>query len=509
MVEEVLGTTIVIAYPWPVIVRNGNTPPIRHPLSVTSITKPREWLPITLVTALAVAARIAVIRQPMRFDEAISWAYYVGRSWTTIVTSYTYPNNHVFHSLLAKAAGAPADYAPWALRLPALLAGIAVILLLWEVGRRFTDDRTALLAAGLAAGSAELTLYSANARGYSLVVAAFLALLIIAHRLRVQQSAPLWVAFAVTGGLGIYTIPVMLYPLGVATTWLLLQSRSASGQRRTFVFSVLAASLAAVVVAALLYTPILTGSGAIALTGNRFVASTTWSQFGLELVPMTAGMVSAWMSPMPPFAGYLLIPLALAGALPRRGERRSSLAVAALMWCGALLMLTHRAPFVRVWLFLLPLFLLAVARGFWRCVEHIIRPAHWAERMLAIAVALLLTILMLSNRSVERNDETGRFAAGSDVAALIGRHLRPGDRVIAAPPANGPLLYYMTRAGLDSSSLTLTLDRTRRALLVLDVNRGQSIAWARANAVIDDVAFTSPQLLARFPEAEVWLLERR
>ena len=138
-----------------------------------------------------------------------TWAYYVGRSWGTIVTTYTYPNNHVFYSLLAKLTGSLFKYQPWALRIPALIAGIAVIPLIWRLGQRLTDERTALLACALVAGSVELTLYSTNARGYTLITAIFLAMLLIADDLIGKPSPRGFALLAVLGCVGLYTVPTM------------------------------------------------------------------------------------------------------------------------------------------------------------------------------------------------------------------------------------------------------------------------------------------------------------
>ena len=121
---------------------------------------------VWLITALAAIGRMADLRQPMRYDESVTWAYFVGRPWSTVVGSYQFPNNHVFFSVLAKLTSSLAPFQPWALRLPAFIAGVAIVPLTWAVGRRFASPAVGLLGAALAAGSTSLMLYSTNARGY-------------------------------------------------------------------------------------------------------------------------------------------------------------------------------------------------------------------------------------------------------------------------------------------------------------------------------------------------------
>src|SRR5204863_5259896 len=128
-----------------------------------------------------------------------------------------FPNNHVFYSLLAKTTSSLAAWQPWALRLPAAVAGIAIIPLTWAVGRRYADRETALLGAALAGASTPLILYSTNARGYSLVVVLFLCLLLYADRLRDTPTIRGYGVFAMLSALGLYTIPVMFYPIAVVS----------------------------------------------------------------------------------------------------------------------------------------------------------------------------------------------------------------------------------------------------------------------------------------------------
>ena len=144
--------------------------PARAPATSSDPIDRAELAALAVITALGVLCRLAALRQPMRYDEASAWADFIGRDWWTILSRYPTPNNHVFFSLIAKLTSALAPYGPWAIRLPALLPGIAIVPATWAVGRRLADRATALLGAALAAGSMPLVLYSANARGHSLVV---------------------------------------------------------------------------------------------------------------------------------------------------------------------------------------------------------------------------------------------------------------------------------------------------------------------------------------------------
>ncbi|MEP6618834.1 MAG: hypothetical protein ABJE47_05950 [bacterium] len=476
------------------------------------MTVPRERsIPtIFVITLLAAICRLAALGQPMRFDEAVSWAYYVGRPWATIVGTYQQPNNHVLYSLLAKLCAEGVNYAPWALRLPALVAGIAVVPLTWQVGRRFADDTSALFAAALSVGATQLVLYSTNARGYTIVVAVFLALLLIADDLRTHATVWRWVAFAVLAAAGLYAIPVMLYPLGVVCLWLLLASRlTAPAQRTPFQVSLVAAVVASALIAGILYLPIIQSAGLRALTGNKFVAPSSWAQFVDELPRMVGSTLASWTSPLPLWCIPVMAVLALLGIRRPTNSGRPSLALAVALWCGALLVATHRAPFVRIWLFLLPLFFIATARGALRVARRFTTREIPHVSLVAIGLGVASLAVAVFTHAAEQSDDTGAFRPAEQVTALLAPRLHRGDRVLAPIPAIGPLLYYFPRAGADTTLLTVSLDVSNRAFLVLDAHQGQTLAWAIANHIIDPAVFAEPTLLAKYPDGELWETSRR
>jgi hypothetical protein len=465
---------------------------------------------VWLITAVAAISRLANLWQPMRYDESITWAYFVGRSWHTVVSSYPFPNNHVLFSLLAKVTSSLAPFQPWALRLPAFLAGVAIVPLTWAVGRRFASPAVGLLGAALAAGSTSLILYATNARGYSIVVALFLALLLLADHLRASPSPRAFALHALIGALGLYAIPVMLYPLGIVATWLLLAALRARGaERRRLAVGTASASVAAGALAALLYLPIIRTAGVSALTGNQFVRPTAWPAFLSDLPRHAAETLLTWTSPLPWWSAALLLVLAVVGVWRTERSARPSLALATVLWCALLLAATHRVPFVRVWLFLLPLFHLAVARGLVRVARRTrvsqVVTSPTAATVLAAGVA---TLALLGN-AVRESDDTGTFPAAREVTARLAGELRPGDRVLAPIPTNGPLLYYFSARGLDTALLTTLPERTRRAFLVLDPSRGRTLNWAVSIGMIRPAEYSEPAMLLRRPDVELWRTERR
>src|SRR5687767_791507 len=127
--------------------------------------------------------RALYLGQPMRYDEAVTYMYFVRLDWADALSTYTYPNNHLFHTALAKAAASVFGPSPAVLRLPAFLAGVVLPLTTYVMVRLLYEGRAALIASALIATSGTLVMYSANARGYTIVALAFTLLVIQAIRL--------------------------------------------------------------------------------------------------------------------------------------------------------------------------------------------------------------------------------------------------------------------------------------------------------------------------------------
>jgi 4-amino-4-deoxy-L-arabinose transferase-like glycosyltransferase len=111
------------------------------------------------------------------------------------------------------------DLAPELIRLPALVAGVSSIALVYAIGIRTVGRGAALLAAALTTLSPFMILYSAEARGYgvmmALVLLSTLSLLLAVDRGRRGW----WVAYAVFACLAAYTHYTSIFVLGAQLLW--------------------------------------------------------------------------------------------------------------------------------------------------------------------------------------------------------------------------------------------------------------------------------------------------
>src|SRR5437588_10729707 len=105
------------------------------------------------IVAVGVLVRLAYLGEPMRYDEAFTFNEYASRSAYDGISEYTFPNNHLFHTLLVHCSIRAFGDAPWAVRLPALAAGLALIPATSGLARRLCDRPSATLAAALVPSS--------------------------------------------------------------------------------------------------------------------------------------------------------------------------------------------------------------------------------------------------------------------------------------------------------------------------------------------------------------------
>ena len=67
--------------------------------------------------------------------------------------------------------------------------------------------------------------YSNNARGYTLVALFTLLTLILGDIVRKEKNLFAWGLISLFSALGLYTVPVMLFPFGVLFVWLFLENQ--------------------------------------------------------------------------------------------------------------------------------------------------------------------------------------------------------------------------------------------------------------------------------------------
>ncbi|HEY8122866.1 MAG TPA: glycosyltransferase family 39 protein [Myxococcota bacterium] len=163
---------------------------------------PRAGLALFALLAVATLVRAIGLNGDLWHDEIFTLVDFVRSPALRIVTEYTDDNQHLLYSLLAHASIAAFGESAWALRLPALVFGVASVWATWRLGRLLFDARAALCGAALVAVAYHAVWFSQNARGYTgLLLATTLGTeLFLRGCARPRASA--WLAYAATIAFG-------------------------------------------------------------------------------------------------------------------------------------------------------------------------------------------------------------------------------------------------------------------------------------------------------------------
>lgn len=505
---------------WPRLRSDARELPAKAVISLRRV-QPPEWLGIALITALAIAVRWAPLFQPIRYDEAATWIDYASQPLAKSLSDYRFPNNHLFHTLLVHISAALFGSEPWALRLPAFIAGIVLVPLTWAAGRALYSASAGLIAASLVATSASLTLYSTNARGYTILCCLTMLAVLIAARLPRHENSARWAALAIVGALGMWTIPVMLYPLSGIALWLWAEARAGDTVigPRAVAARLQWTTVAMLSLTAILYLPVVARSGIALLVGNRFVRPQSRSSFFAGLPEFYRAVWSDWMRGWPVWLAALVAVGIIAATVLRgsRARRSVSLAGASIVAATLLLLLNGRIPYVRVWLYLLPLVLIGAAgglAGIWRRVERrSLSPRRWvATRASLIIIVVVATAAgalgTVRSRVVWTADDTGTFPAARQAASWLLATAQPGDRVIATAPSDLPLEYYLSPSARGRALFRATPDSAQRIWVVVNEAEGQDVNVLLRRAEIMTSDFSLPHAAWRGDRARIFVIDR-
>ena len=256
-------------------------------------------------------------------------------------------------------------------------------------------------------------------------------------------------------------------------------------------------ALALALVVTLTYLPVILVSGADKLVSNRFVVPLDGASLLNELPATLLRTWGFWNRDIGlPITAILLISFGFA-AWTEIWRGRVPLGMLASGVCLGLVLVQRVAPFERVWLFLLPLYLALASAGL---IELGRRLGRWANLVtwLACLMAFQLAIVELVSGSVLRSAETGTFADAEAVAQSLRGRLGSGDAVVTTVPASLPeLQYYFPRVGLGIDTLVRPPGEVEHVYLVAAPDEHATIpGWGHA------------QLVERFPGSVLFSLDR-
>lgn len=411
----------------------------------------RTWVVPLVLALVALILRLPGLDGGMWNDEIAAIIQSFRTSFPENLSEFRGDNKHPLYALLAHLCLSLFGESAWAIRLPALLFGVAAVPMLYWLAKPFVGRREAIAAAVLLAVSYHHIWFSQSARGYSALL--FFALL-TTHQmfamLRRGDRRAAW-AFGACIALGTYAhLTFVFFVFAQFLLALLMWARPVAGPARPDWRLVLLPFVGGGVLSAAMHSPMFdpmlayftqpsdqTGvsSPAWALAeGLRVLQAGFGNFFGLALVALAVA-----------------IPVGLAGWVTwfRRDRDMALLMVLAPMTIIVGALIGRGTMYPRFFFVLGGFFVLVVVRGAWATGAFLARVfargaesprvALLGERLGLVGVGVLVLASLASlprNWRVDKQDFEGPLA-------LVRQRAAPGDQVaVADVTAAVYLLYY-------------------------------------------------------------------
>jgi len=400
----------------------------------------RDHIGVLFLCLLALGLRLPGLGSGLWFDEIVTLVSFVQQPLQQIVTSYDSANNHIFYSLLAHCSIALFGETAIALRLPALLFGVATVPIFFALARSITSRGEALAATLLLTLSYHHTYFCQNARGYTGYL--FFSLLSTALLIRAfaDDRPRYWVGFVFASVANLYIHLNGLFVLAaqVAGTLMLYVLPAVPHQRQKRWRRVWLSVGAVAILTGLLYAPVSASIFTFFSTeGHNFGWSLSLAFLQVVLRDVAPGVTGLT-------AVLFAIPVGLVGLV---SLTRTAPLLAYVMFLPPLLLqgvasITGIGTYPRFFLILLPFGILFAVRGLRLVAEWSARELFRSPLLEHRLFALLVFLAALAAASglprlytLPKQDYVGALA-------FVASRRAPGEVVAAAYIADRGARFY-------------------------------------------------------------------
>jgi hypothetical protein len=246
--------------------------------------------------------------------------------------------------------------------------------------------------------------------------------------------------------------------------------------------------------------------------GNVFVQPLAWQNLVQELPDSLARTWQLWNRDFPFYLQILLVSGAfLALVMHRRiGKFPIALFAVALIVSGLLVLIGRTAPYPRVWLWLLPLYLVTASAG----LNWLMTRIRLIRVFIPVTAFLLCAGICINIAMVRSEQPFGDVIVDPDaenVALFLKECIQPGTNY-AVVPVSSPLVYYFAEHGIPLNHLGGDLSQVDAERLLVIVPQPDHTLAAMLDLMqqygLNVEAYSQPALIAQFGTASVWELTR-
>ena len=404
---------------------------------------------ILAITCVGLWIRARYLFLPVVTDEAKTF-FLVLKPTYVALSYYDSPNNHLLNTLLSHLMYVLFGNEAWVLRLPSFAAGVLIIPATYAFFRRHYDVNVGLLSASLTAVSVPLIWYATLSRGYSLLTLLFLLLLLVSQELKERDDAALWLLVGVLGALGVYTMPLMLYPYGICLTWIVL-SRLV-GQQHLPWKHIVASVAVTCLMTAYLYLPVFLVSGPASLVANEYVLPVGYWSMARGFPQLLIALWEWYHKDLPTTLKVVLPSFFVLAVLFHRAVSRDAIpiAIAVIAWLVPILLIQRVVPPWRAFVFLVPIYFGVCSAGAILIARAAGSATRWAAavRYLAIMIAVVGSVNVFLADTPRQLVGPAGMTCPDEVINALREHLRPGDDVAARGRLMHATRYYLMKESL-------------------------------------------------------------
>jgi hypothetical protein len=384
------------------------------------------------------------------------------------------------------------------LRLPVFLSGIAVLVLTTVVGERLYSREAGIVAAAWVAAALPVVMFSVNARGYMVQTLLMLVMLLSAITLARQPHPPrwLWAVYGLLAALSFWVLPTSLYPVGVVSLWLGLMIVLEPERRMSKLGALLLSLGVGALLTVLVYIPPIRAYPQV--LGMGLSPDVSFIVYLSERLPAIVRDLWVYLNQglVIPVQVVWLAGLAIGLVVHRRvSQDRVSLGWAMVLWLMLALTLQRVEPFMRAWVYLLPLLALVAGAGL-----TLIPGLRLAVVGLAVMFSVVQGAILLRTGAVATTTETG-YVQG---AAQVVNHYRD----VANPVVDDILTPNKAEATLQTYFETYHVEPVPEFRFMLyDEDGRQLTAGEKQIFTFREGGWTIEALLASHPELAAYDLD--
>ena len=419
-----------------------------------------------LILMLAVITRGLLLNEPVIYDEAFTYNYYATRPFYVVLSDYSYPNNHILHTLLVKCSTGIFGLNHYSLRLPAFLASIWGLYICYPIFNRILKNRNAsLIALSIISFSGVLIEYGVLARGYSLILLFTLLSIGFAYEFVCTNKKIALVGLVISTVLGFYTIPTMLYSSMLVFGWALWLYWRDKGR---FSSGMLLGGILSAAFTILLYSPVIAASGLKVLYAHPLFEQHSLTTLSESLYSKATYFFRYYT----PGIGVGIIPplvlLSFLGFWKNKTLRLMTLMVLVLV---PVILIQAIIPPVQVWSFLLILVALLIGEGGGFLIS--IKPPIARQALVIMLIIGFINVIPLfkSEKKIMRH---ARYKNTESAVNYLGKITGDKTRIVVLFPQEAPLEFYYRKNRMSIDPLYLSYSASDSFVIVTNKKLNQS-----------------------------------